>query len=194
MLSIGITGGIGSGKTTVSKIFHYNWNIPVYFADDRAKWFMHNDTETQNFLLHLFGNDVYKNNELQKKIIAEKIFNDKLIKRKWEQYIHKKVINDYICWRKDQNFNYHLHEAALIFEAELTNYFDKIILVTSPIELRIKRLQSKGLTKDEALLRISNQLSDEEKAKKANFIIYNDEKYSLIEQINLIHKNITVNI
>lgn len=187
MISVGITGGIGSGKTTVCKIFNYNWNIPIYYADDRAKWFMFNDLETQSFIRKTFGNKAYINNELQKNYISEIIFNNEEIKKKWESYIHKKVMNNYFEWREKQKSKYHLHEAALIFEANTTINFNKIILVTSPLELRLNRLQKKGLTKQEAIKRMQHQWNDEEKINKAHFIIHNDEKQSLIEQVVQIH-------
>ncbi len=194
MHSIGITGGIGTGKTTVCKIFQHNWNIPVYYADDSAKWFMDNDTETRFFISTLFGRNIYKNNILKKEIVAEIIFNNKQIKEEFEQFIHNKVIIDYLNWRKKQYSPYNLHESALIFEAQYSNYFDKIILVLSPMELRLKRLQKKGISKSQALLRIENQLSDEEKANNADFIIYNNNNNSLIEQIISIHNKIMKNL
>ena len=188
MLSIGITGSIGSGKTTVCKIFESNWNIPVYYADERAKWFMQYDAETKQQAIRLFGQNAYLNHQLNKALIAQKIFSNTTLKIEWEKYIHTKVINDYIYWKEKQTSYYHLHEAALIFETNLTHLFDYIILVTAPFELKIKRLEAKGMSRKEAITRMQHQLSDDKK--QANFRLINDEQQSLLEQIINIHQTL----
>ncbi len=189
MLSVGITGGIGSGKTTVCKIFQANWNIPVYYADLRAKEIMQQDDKTQQLAIELFGQQAYINHQVNTKHIAQIIFSNPELKKRWEDHIHSMVIDDYLNWRKNLHCQYHLHEAALIFEANMNHLFDKIILVTTPTALKIERLKAKGMSEEEAIQRINNQLPDY--AKHADFYITNNEQQSLLQQIIHIHQHLT---
>jgi dephospho-CoA kinase len=191
MISVAITGGIGSGKTTVCKIIKAIWSIPIYFADDRAKWLMENDNELKTFILNIFGTQAFNNDKLNKAYIAKKIFSDNNYKTKLESFVHKKVINDYYEWRNlNNNFVYTIFESAIVFEANIYSYFDKIILVTAPVDLRIERLINRGFSKKEVLQRMKNQLSDDDKTKRCDYIIENDENKSLIEQIINIHNSL----
>lgn len=190
MLSIGLTGGIGSGKSLVTKIFNFNWNIPIYYADDRAKWLMQNNPELIEKITNLLGNKAYHNNLLNKEFIASKIFYNIEIKLKLESFVHKAVIEDYKKWFNQQSSKYVLHEAALIFESKLQHNFAKIITVVSPLELRLKRLAERGINNDKAKQIISMQTDDEYKIKLSDFVIFNDEKKSILEQIINIHKSL----
>jgi dephospho-CoA kinase len=189
MLKIALTGGIGSGKTTVSKIFGYSFQIPVYYADERARMLMEQDVHIKKQLITLAGNEAYVNKHLNKSYLAHMLFNNPEIKAKIDGIVHKAVIEDYMLWQKKQTGSpYHLHEAALVFEAGMTSLFTQIIVVTAPLEIKVQRLLKKGMAMDDIQARIQAQLSDEEKIKKSDFVIQNDEKTSLIEQVNVIHK------
>jgi len=191
MLSIGLTGGIGSGKTTVSKLFIHNWNVPVYFADERAKWLMQNNETIKNFLIDILGSDSYSKGTLNKKYIASIIFSNENVKQKLETIVHQAVIDDYYQWKSQyKNVPYVIHEAALIFESKLENNYDKIISVISPLPLRIKRLQERGMELSDIEQRIKAQTTDEYKQSLSDFIIINDEQHSLIEQVLNIHNKL----
>ncbi len=190
MLSIGLTGGIGSGKSLVTKIFNYNWDIPVYYADDRSKWLMQNDSDLIAKTINLLGFEAYRNGQINKEFIASKIFSDKEIKLKLESFVHHAVMEDYKKWINQQPSGYVIHEAALIFESKLQNNFDKIITVVSPMVLRLERLVGKGIGNDEAKRRMKMQTDDLYKTKLSNFVIFNDERSSVLEQIIHIHKSI----
>ncbi|NSW45163.1 MAG: dephospho-CoA kinase [Bacteroidales bacterium] len=189
MISIGLTGGIGSGKTTISKIFINNWNIPVYFADERAKWIMQNNETIKNFLIDILGSDSYTKGTLNKKYVASIIFNNENVKQKLEAIVHQAVMNDYNEWKwQHKNAPYVIHEAALIFESKLESHYDKIISVISPLSLRLNRLKERGMELIDIEQRIKAQTTDEYKKSLSDFIVINDEQHSLIEQVLNIHK------
>jgi len=191
MKSIGLTGGIGSGKTTISKIFINNWHIPVYFADERAKWLMQNNETIKNFLIDIVGSDSYTKGNLNKKYIASIIFNNENVKQKLEAIVHQAVINDYNEWKQNNNnVPYVIHEAALIFESKLESNYDKIISVISPMSLRIKRLKERGMELTDIEKRMKAQTTDEYKISLSDFVIINDEQHSLIEQVLNIHNSL----
>ncbi|HNV96207.1 MAG TPA: dephospho-CoA kinase [Bacteroidales bacterium] len=192
MISIGLTGGIGSGKTTVSQIFKYNWNIPVYYADERAKWLMQNNESIKTFLLDIVGQDSYSKGSLNKEYIASVIFNNSEVKSKLESVVHKAVIEDYEIWKSTKiDAPYIIHEAALIFESQLQDKYNKIISVISPLELRIKRLMEKGMNIRDVEKRIDAQTTDDFKIKNSDFVIYNNETCSILEQVINIHTILT---
>ncbi|MCX7861543.1 MAG: dephospho-CoA kinase [Bacteroidales bacterium] len=188
MKAIGITGSIGSGKTTFCQIFYHAWNIPTYYADVRAKWFMENDCQTQQTLLNIFGPGAYYGKKLNTKYIADQIFNNLDLKKQWEKYIHKKVMDDYLLWRQQQKVAYHLHESALIFEIGAERFFDGIVLIVSPEPIKQQRLIAKGLSLEDIEQRRKHQLPDKDKFSLVQFVVYNDEQQSLIEQAANIHQ------
>ncbi len=190
MISIGITGNIGSGKSTVCQIFYHAFGIPIYNADSKAKWLMQNDNETRDVIHKIFGNQAFVNNQLNKPYIAQIIFNNLSLKTQWEQFIHHKVIRDYQDWRSKLESPYHLHESAIIFEAHLEHLFEYTILVTAPEELRIGRLLKRGMQPYDIQKRMQHQIPDNTKVSLANFLIHNDEQQSLLKQILNIHKQI----
>ncbi|MGQ9848008.1 MAG: dephospho-CoA kinase [Bacteroidales bacterium] len=192
MISVGLTGGIGSGKTTISQIFKNNWNILIYNADERAKWLMQNDETIKNFLINILGPNSFCNGILNKEYIASVIFNNSELKLKLENLVHKAVIDDYNIWAASNcNHTYLIHEAALIFESKLQNHFHKIISVVSPLELRLKRLVERGMNINDVKKRIALQTTDDFKIKNSDFVIYNNEKESVLEQVLTIHKTLT---
>lgn len=193
MLKVGITGGIGSGKTTVCKIFE-TLGIPVYYADDRAKKIMVSNADVIHQVKSLFGEESYENGQLNRKLIAEKAFNNKILLQQLNAIVHPAVFQDSFNWfQSHQDKHYVLYEAAIMFESGSYKLMDKTITVFAPIEDRIERTMKRdNITKEEVLERIDKQLAEEEKIKRADFVIYNDHSQPLIEQVLTIHQHIMV--
>ena len=191
-LKIGITGGIGSGKTTVCKIFSA-LGIPIYYADDRAKSLMVNDSKLKNALIKTFGAETYLPSGLiNRKHLAGIVFNDQLALDKLNAIVHPAVKQDGIAWAKNHSeFPYTLREAALIYESGIDKTLDYIIVVTAPESLRIQRVIQRDDVEEAAVrARIDKQWPEAEKVKRADFIIHNDGKQSLVKQVLEIHKKI----
>lgn len=191
-LKVGVTGGIGSGKTTVCKIFEF-LGIPVYYADDRAKALMSEDSKVIKAIRSLFGPEAYqRNGNLNRNYIAAIVFEDKEKLAALNSIVHPAVFADGEEWNKLQsNTPYTIKEAALLFESGGYKTLDKVITVTAPKEVRIKRVMSRdGLSRSAVLSRIKNQMPDEEKKRLADFIIYNGGNHSLIQQVWQIHQKL----
>jgi len=188
MTKIGITGGIGSGKTTVARIFEV-LGVPVYYADDRAKILM--KTNLAPKIKSLFGLQSFDEaGELNRAFIAQKVFTNKSMLQKLNNLVHPAVQEDYLNWCDQITEPYSLKEAALLIESGSFRQLDRLIVVTAPLELRIKRVQKRdGSTEEMVRQRIANQLSEEERLQQADFVISNDESSGLIKQtIDLHHK------
>lgn len=188
---IGITGGIGSGKTTVCRIFE-TLGIPVYYADEQARRIMVEDPELVHRLKETFGENSYINGVLNRSYLAELVFKDEHLLEKLNKIVHPALWRDYEKWHhQKKNTPYTLEEAAILFEMGGAERMDRIIVVYAPLEMRIKRVMERDGTKREQVLdRVSKQLPDEEKVKKADFVIYNDGNKSLIEQVVAIHRSL----
>lgn len=192
MLKIGITGGIGVGKSTVSQLFK-TLGVPVYNSDERAKWLMNHDHDLKVKIKKLLGDNAYKNNEeVNREVIATKVFNDEALLNQLNELVHPAVKKDYLDWSTSiLNNKYSLKESALLFETGMYKELDKNILVVAPLHLRIGRVMKRdGISQELVEQRIKNQLPEEEKIPLADFIIYNDESTSLIEQVLTIHQQI----
>lgn len=192
MLHVGITGGIGSGKTTVCKIFE-TLSVPVYYADDRAKELMIKDEEVVQKIKQLFGEDAYlKSGALNRKHIAQSAFKDKNVLNQLNAIVHPAVFVDTQRWYGfHQHKPYTLYEAAIMFESGSSRMMDKMITVFAPLEDRIERtIKRDKMSLDEVMERISKQMPEEEKIRKADFVIYNDHSVSLIEQVLAIHRQL----
>jgi dephospho-CoA kinase len=190
MIKIGITGGIGSGKSTITKIFSL-LEVPVYDADSRAKWLQNNDSKLIKSTQTLLGEEAYKDGKLNSTYILSKIFKNSDLLAQLNSLVHPRVFEDFADWCQQNSAKpYILKEAAIMFESDSYKTLDKIILVTSPMELRIKRILERDPQRTEADVKaiISRQLSDEEKIAKADFIIENDEKKLLMSQVLELHK------
>lgn len=184
MITVGITGGIGSGKSTVTELFKL-MDIPVYIADIESKKLTETSAIIKSKLINLLGEDLYKNGTLDKPKLASIIFSDKNILSKVNNIIHPEVKKDFIGWSKKQANIAPIiaHEAAILFESGEDTLMDKIITVYTPLEVRIERtMQRDGVSRDKALERMSHQMSEEEKIKKSDYVIYNDESVSIIDQ------------
>lgn len=192
MLKVGITGGIGSGKTTVCQIFA-TLGIPIYYADTRAKELMISDSDVIHQIKELFGASAYDENGLfNRKHIAEKAFTNKDLLQQLNAIVHPAVFQDTLVWYQTHHEKpYTLYEAAIMFESGSYKLLDKVITVFAPIEDRIERTMKRdNITRKEVLERIDKQLSEEEKIKRADFVIYNDYSQPLIEQVLTIHQQL----
>lgn len=185
MKKIGITGGIGSGKTTVCQIFKM-LGVPVFHADEAARSLQETDGRIIKGLIDLFGKTIYlQNGKPDRKKIAALIFNDPELKNKVNQLIHPVVKEYFQHWvEKHKTSDYILFEAAILFETGSFKNFDYTILITANEETRIRRVVKRDQTvRDSVLERIKNQMQDDEKILLADFIIQNDEKHLIIPQI-----------
>jgi len=190
-LSIGITGGIGSGKSTVCKIFKL-LGVPVFEADLVAKVLINSNTEIKNGLIHLFGKNIYNsNNKVDRKMLANLIFNDDTLMEKVNHLVHPVVRNEFVNWQKLQKTDYIIHEAAILFESGFYKMMDYTILVSAPEEIRINRVTKRdNSSPDLVQSRIRKQWPDEEKRNLASIELVNDNKNLLIPQILEIDKKL----
>lgn len=188
MLKIGVTGGIGSGKTTVCKIFEA-LSIPIFYADTVAKTLLENDSDLKQEIIKSFGKQIYQGNQLNRKLLASIVFNDSFSLSKLNEMVHSRIRKAFETWcNKNNSANYIIEEAAILFETGVYKKMDKNILVCAPIKTRIKRLiQRDHATETEITSRINNQMQDEEKIKLADYIIQNDDSTPLIKQVIAIH-------
>ena len=189
MLSIGITGGIGSGKSTVCRLFEI-LGVPVFYADTEAKRLQNEDVTVRDAIISLLGKEVYSGEELNRKLVAEKVFADKNLLAELNSIVHPATIAAFEKWKllhTDKPFC--LKEAAILFETGIAKSLDKIIVVTAPEELRIQRIISReNSSREQVIARMKNQLSEEEKIKLADFVIVNDEVQAIIPQVMKVHE------
>ena len=187
MIKVGLTGGIGSGKTTVAKVF-MQMGVPVYFSDDRAKYLMLNNQFLRESLISLLGDKVIIDGLLNRSYIASKVFSNPKELIKLNALVHPFVQKDFDAWSASQDSVYVLKEAAILFETGADKFLDKIVLVESPEDLKVSRVMLRdGITKEEVLMRMGKQWSDDQKRTRTDYIIYNDEKNPLINQILKLH-------
>ena len=187
---LGITGGIGSGKTTVVQMFK-EIGVPVYNADTEAKKLMQSSHEIKNEICSVVGQDAYKNGILDKDFISDKIFNDKNILKKINNIIHPEVSKHFKQWLSFQKSSYVVKEVAILFESKIEDQFDFILTVTAPENLRIQRVikrDKKSLIAIQSI--ISNQLKDSVKIKNSDFVISNINMDKTLKNVYDIHKKI----
>lgn len=190
MFRIGITGGIGSGKTTVCKVFEL-LGIPVFYADSIAKSIMHTDAELKDQIIRVFGKDSYsENGDLNRTYISSIVFKDEAELQKLNSLVHPAVFRAFDLWVSEQvNVPYVMKEAALLFESDSYKMCDQTILVLAPEEIRIARVTERDkISEDEVKLRMKKQWPDAEKQKLANYILRNDESHLLIPEIIDLHR------
>ncbi|WP_178985721.1 dephospho-CoA kinase [Winogradskyella helgolandensis] len=187
---VGLTGGIGSGKSTILKCFQ-SYGIPVYIADDEAKALMNRSKVIRRKLIHLFGEKAYENDTLNRPYLASKIFNDKTLLAKMNAIVHPKVATHFKQWLNKQDAAYVIKEVAIIFENNLQNQYDYIVTVVADKDLRIKRvIQRDGVSREKVEAIMKNQWSDEDKIKKSDFVIVNDNLKEAQKQALKIHKKL----
>ncbi len=194
MIVVGLTGGIGSGKTTVAKLFE-SLGIPVYIADVEAKHLMNTSKVIKRKLIKLFGEKAYMGNQLNRPFVASKIFNDASLLAQMNAIVHPKVAMDFNRWLKKQTSKYVIKEAAIIFEQQKQSEYDYVITVTASMEHKIARLLKRDNTTEKKIMDVmKNQLSDEEKIKKSDFVIVNDQLENTEKQVLKTHQKILQNI
>lgn len=188
MLKIGITGGIGSGKTTVCGVFEA-LSIPVFNADEVAKMLMVTDHDLISEIKSEFGEKAYfDNGELNRKFLSDIVFNNNQALQALNSLVHPAAIRAFNDWAVKQNSRYCLHEAAILFESGAYKSCDLSILVYAPEDLRIQRvLKRDGISEQEVKARIDKQMPEKEKRKLADFVIINDEKTAIIPQVLKLH-------
>lgn len=191
MYKVGITGGIGSGKTTACKVFEV-LGIPIFYADTVAKEIMTQDTLLIEGVKAAFGNESYfEDGKLNNKHIAGIVFNNDQALSQLNALVHPAVFRAFDAWEATipSTVPYTLKEAAILFESGSYKLCDTTILVTAPYEVKLKRLMHRdGVTETQVKARMDKQLSDEEKTKMADHFIINDEQQSIIEQVLALHQ------
>lgn len=191
MLKVGITGGIGSGKSTVAKIFE-TLGIPVYYADGAAKRLMENNTELQQSLIAVFGEELYQNGQLNRPFLANLVFNDAEKLAQLNAFVHPATIKDAEEWMLRQNAPYCLKEAALIFESGSQQGLDYVVGVHAPDSLRIQRVvQRDNVNQQQVEARMSKQISESIKMRLCDFVITNDEQQMVIPQVLELHEKLS---
>ncbi len=190
-LKVGVTGGIGSGKSVVCRIFA-QLGIPVFGADQEAKRLMDQNPMVQEKLKKWFGNDIYLSEYLlHRKKLAEIIFNDKIALEKVNELIHPLVREEFRLWANKQLAPYVVQEAAILFETGQETKFDHIVVATADIELRIMRVMNRdGITREKVLDRMKNQIPNEVKIQKANEVVICDDNHLIIPQVIAIHNKL----
>ncbi|MBP9152953.1 MAG: dephospho-CoA kinase [Flavobacteriales bacterium] len=188
MKVIGITGGIGSGKTTTCEVFQ-ELGVPVYYADLRARELMTSNLELKNKIIHSFGSQAYEGGRLNRPYLAQQVFNSKEKLSVLNGLVHPAVANDFEDWLEEhKGEKYVLKEAAILFESGAYQDVDITVLVIAPESLRLERVMARdGSSKEDVLKRMKNQWTQERKVKLADHIISNDGTQLLIPQVLELH-------
>ncbi len=189
MKIIGITGGIGSGKTTTCEVFQ-ELGVPVYFADLRARELMTSSQELKEKIIQVFGNQAYDGGKLNRAYLAQQVFNSKEKLSVLNGLVHPAVANDFENWVEEQKGEkYVLKEAAILFESGAYQDVDITVLVIAPESMRLERVMARdGSTKEDVLKRMKNQWTQERKLKLADHIVTNDGTHLLIPQVLELHE------
>ena len=191
MKIVGLTGGIGSGKTTVANMFKEH-GIPVYNSDERAKELMIKSGELVKGIKSLLGEEAYVDNELNRGYVARKVFTDKPLLQSLNELVHPAVRNDFNNWASEQMAPYVIQEAAILFENGAYESFDSMILVTAPKMIRLKRImQRDNESEDNILARMSHQWDDSKKLPLAHFVIENTDLEKTKSEVRKIHEKLS---
>jgi len=190
MVVVGITGGIGSGKTTIANYLK-SFGIPLYVADKEAKALMNRSKVIKQKLIQLFGDEAYVDGKLNRPFLAKMIFKDKSLLNQMNAIVHPKVASHFKRWLKKQDAPYILKEAAIIFENNLQSNYDYIITVVADENLRIERiLDREDTTREKVKAVINNQWTDSHKKKLSDFVISNNDLDQAKKQALQIHKKL----
>ena len=183
MIKLGITGGIGSGKSVVAQLLQLS-KIPVYIADEESKRLTNTSPIIRKQLISLFGKDIYTENGLNKKRLASYIFNNPEYLKQVNAIIHPEVNYHFQEWATKQQSEICAIESAILFESGFNQYVDYSLMVYAPIEVRIMRVLARDkASREEIIQRISNQMPDEQKKELSDYVIYNDDIHALLPQI-----------
>ena len=188
MIKVGITGGIGSGKSLICKVF-LCLGVPVYHADIEAKVLTNTDSGIRNQLTGLLGEDIYANGSLDRQKMAGLIFNNSGLLLNVNKIIHPRVAAHFQNWLEQHTKEpYIIQESAILFESNTYKFFDKIVTVTSPEEIRMKRVISReGMTVETVRSIMQNQMPEEEKISRSHHVIINDENKLVLPQVLKLH-------
>ena len=190
MIKIGLTGGIGSGKSTVAKVFEV-LGIPVYSADDAGKRLMNEDEELKQKIKNAFGEAAYPGGILDRKYLADIVFKSPEKLALLNSFVHPATFEDAERWMQQQTTAYAIKEAAIIFESGAQEYLDHVIGVYAPAPLRILRTMHRdNISRDEVLSRMNKQIDETIKMRLCDFVINNDEQELLIPQVIALHKQL----
>lgn len=190
MIKVGLTGGIGSGKSVVARLFQI-MGYPVYVADTESKRLTESSPLIRQSLITLFGEDVYHNHKLNRALLAGYIFNDKSLLAKVNAIIHPVVLADFGKWAARQQTEVVIIESAILFESHFDTKTDCSLMVYAPEEIRLQRVQQRdGFSPEEIRKRMNSQLPDEEKCKLSDYIIRNDNREPLIPQVEAFVKSL----
>ena len=191
---LGVTGGIGSGKTSVCKVFNV-LGIPVFSTDRIAKEIMDGDSAIIRSINSIAGKDLYSNGFLDRMELASLIFNDQAMLEKVNSLVHPVVFDQFITWAQKQEAPYVIMEAAILFESGASRLVNKVATIVAPLEERLNRVIKRSrLSKQQVLERMKNQWDDESKIRLADYVIYNSENDMIIPAILGIHEDIIKNI
>lgn len=190
MLKVGITGGIGSGKTIVCQVFE-TLGIPVFYADNAAKSLMENDKELITNIKKHFGEDIYINQKLNREKLSNIVFGNREKLHLLNSLVHPATIKHGKDWMERQTSPYIIKEAAILFESGSNKDLDLVIGVFAPKELRIKRVMNRDhITREKVEERMNKQMDEDEKMQLCNFVIVNDDQEAIIPQVLKIHERL----
>ena len=190
MWKVGLTGGMGSGKSVICKIFS-TLGIPVFNADSETKALYDTDSDLRRQLIQLLGEEIYKGKLLQRQVMANKIFSNENLLHQVNALVHPVVSKKFETWAAKQDASYVLQEAAILFESGLANYLDKCITVNAPENIRIRRVEERNeLAKEAIKQRMQQQWTDQQRAAKADFVIVNDDLQAVFPQVWHIHQQL----
>lgn len=184
MIKLGITGGIGSGKSTIASLLEI-YSIPVYIADKESKQLTNTSPVIRKQLIQLFGDEIYTATGLNKQLLASHIFGNPNALKQVNAIIHPEVSHHFQEWASKQQSDLCAIESAILFESGFDHLIDISLMVYAPLELRVERtLIRDSASRKEVIDRISNQLSDEIKKERSDYVIYNDDQQALLPQID----------
>ncbi|MGX1929119.1 dephospho-CoA kinase [Flagellimonas sp. 2504JD4-2] len=190
MIVVGLTGGIGSGKSTVANMFR-ELGVPVYDSDVEAKQLMNTSAKIKKAVKALLGKNAYVEGALNRGYIADKVFNDPTLLQELNAIVHPEVRNHFLDWTENQTSNYVVQETALIFENRVQENYDYVLLVTAPIELRMERVMDRdGASEKEILDRMKNQMDDDGKMKLTDFCIKNINLKTTKREVEKLHRKL----
>jgi dephospho-CoA kinase len=191
---LGITGGIGSGKTSVCRVFNV-LGIPFFSADPEAKLIMDNDKSIMAQINSIAGKDLYSKGSLDRMELARLIFTDNALLEKVNTLVHPVVFEHFRRWEAEQNSPYVIIEAAILFESGADKLVDRIATIVAPVEERVERvIQRNSLSREQVMERIRNQMDDVSRIKRSDYVIYNSENDMIIPAILKIHEDIIIHI
>ena len=187
MHKVGVTGGIGSGKSTICKVFEV-LGIPVYYADERAQTLILTDSRIRKGYKALFGENVYEDGQLNRKLVADRIFSDRTLLENVNHLVHPVVREDFLQWTERQEAPYVIEEAAVLLERGGQHLLDRVIVVSAPESLRIQRVvQRDGTYEEKVKERMKNQWTDQQRRAFADYEVLADDRHLVVPQVLQIH-------